>query len=628
MATIMDFLLSQGLNVPVGYSSVGSQTSSSSSIPLDSSLRNVDYLPETDITETKDTLIIECELAGVLKEDISIEVAESKLIIKGDKKRYAYRRPNQSWSYDDKNQISQSSKISEQSSQPEQWQHSNDPNVDMPSSKQDTNVQQSQVGNVPESKINRNDATEPNLPSQSFQSDMNPTSSEPIEKQQIPNVSDSSWSGQPQQQQQQQQPFQQQQSQQQSNLNDPMKTQDSSDICQPSEFRRSNVGESNINQPSSSPSSLFGSDNSQSNDDIPSSKSVEPQRPNVIDSNVNQEYSQSVEQRLGDTQQQSSQLPQQQQPDQPRSNVNEPSSQQWSSQQDTQRSNVNDPSSQKWSSQPSEQQKSNICESNVSQPSSSQSVEHIPSNSEQQSSQLPQQEQQRSNVNEPSSQQWSERPSEQQQQQKPNIGESIGNQASSEGCSGPSVSETRKQFEEKYIDEQQRQPQQQDLSSLHKDEKKPSSSSVSQTAQIFEPNKREEQRQDKPEEKKFDSDIIKSSEPTNVENKDWVQQQQEQQHEPREISSTDQSNVQQPMERQINTETTKEQQQQPQQQEFEERKYISERTFGHFKRTMDLSKMLYRLNLREEVQTHFVNGLLIIIINKKPFEPSIKIPVN
>ncbi|KAN0024297.1 hypothetical protein ACTFIV_008702 [Dictyostelium citrinum] len=580
MATIMDFLLSQGLNVPIGYSSMAGQ----STIPIDNSSRNVDFLPEVDITETKDCLIFECELAGVLKEDISIEIAESKLIIKGDKKRYAYRRPNQSWSYDDKNQGSNvgssQSKVSELSSgSSEQWQHSGDPSVDSQSKnvesnsnmqyKQDPDVQQqpkSQVGNLPESIAKDSGPNEDNLPSQPIQSDINSASSEqrnaPTENQSS-GVNDQSMQQNPSSQQwsdlqQQQQPFQQSQSKPSSNLNDPLQN-----------------SESNVNQPSS----LQGSDINQSNVNKPSSQTVDQQTSNVGgESNNNQGSSQSVEQRPSNIEQQSSRLPQQQ--GQQRSNID----------------GVDQPSSKF-----SEQRQSNF----------------------EQSSQLPQhqQEQLRSNLNEPS-----------MQQEGPNV-----NQPPSEVCSGPSVSETRKQFEENSLGEQQRQQQPQESGSLHKDEKKPSSS-VSQTAQLFETNIGEQQNQDKPEEKKFDSDVIRSSEPTSIqasdENKDWSQQQSKE-ISPPEDSVKQSGVVQQPMEiqHQMDTGTQKfsqsaQQQTQQRQQDFEERKYISERTFGHFKRTMDLSKMLYRLNLREGVDTHFVNGLLIIKFDKKPFEPSIKIPVH
>ncbi|KAN0038810.1 hypothetical protein ACTA71_001001 [Dictyostelium dimigraforme] len=612
MATIMDFLLSQGLNVPIGYS-MGSQ----SAIPMDSSSRNVDFLPEIDITETKDCLIFECELAGVLKEDISIEIAESKLIIKGDKKRYAYRRPNQSWSYDEKNQNtefgadSSRPKVTELSGggEGEQWKHGSDPNVESISNQDPSFKQhQSQVGNVPESNIKSCGLNQDNL---SSQSDANQTFSEqrnvpPIETQQSSNVNDpsigqnpsqqlSNQHQQPQtqqpelQQQQQQQPFQQPQtSSSSSNINETSQQSDSSDISHPSEHQTFNFGESNVNQPS---------------------QSVEQQRSDINKPNIDKPSPQSVEQRsnMGES-----------------PNVNQPS---WQSGEQP-RSNSGESNVDQSSSQSLEQQRSNLGESNINQPAS-QSAQQRPSNNEQQSSTLPhQQEQQRSNINEPSSQQWS------QQEGVSNI-----NQPTSDVTSGPSVSDTRKQFEEKSGTEQQRQPQQQqELSSLHKDEKKPSTS-VAQTAQLFEPNKGEEQlKQDRPEEKKFDSDVIKSSEPTSVlssENKDWSKQQQE----PKEIipnESTkesnvgqpinDQSNVEQPMEKQIDAGSQQLSSPQ-QQQEYEERKFISERTFGHFKRTMDLSKMLYRLNLRE-VDTHFVNGLLIVSINKKPFEPSIRIPVH
>ncbi|KAK5579182.1 hypothetical protein RB653_008861 [Dictyostelium firmibasis] len=501
MASIMDFLLSQGLNVPIGYS-MGGQTA----LQTDTSPRNVDFLPEIDITETKDSLIFECELAGVLKDDISIEIVESKLVIKGDKKIYAYRRPNQSWSYEE-NQDSNvnvdpsRSRVSETSGESDKCQQSDDPKyehqklrqqsrVNIPTQDPNFQLQQqiSQSRDQPEAINDRKrDSNEPKLPSQP--SDINTTSFQQSNNDMDPSSDNQESSNQPILQDNPNPDWQQQQQQSSSSL-------DESNVNQPSSLQESHIGEPNINRPSS--------------------ETVE------------------------------------------------------------QKSNVNDPPLQK--------------------------------------------PQQRLDINEPSSQ-----------------------QSVSNTCEplDSSVSNTRKLYEE--ISQSDQPETQQDINSSHKDEKK--SSSVSQKAQLFESNKVEQPRQNQPEEKKFDLDFIKSSEPSNVESfqdNNWKRQQ-----EPiTEESVREQSNVEQPPENQSNVEQSKDgsqskqsqissaqsQQEQGQvqeqgQEQYRERKYVSERTFGHFKRTIDLSKMLYRLNLRE-VDTHFINGLLIISINKKPFEPSIKIPVH
>ncbi|KAN0027069.1 hypothetical protein ACTFIU_009751 [Dictyostelium citrinum] len=57
-------------------------------------------------------------------------------------------------------------------------------------------------------------------------------------------------------------------------------------------------------------------------------------------------------------------------------------------------------------------------------------------------------------------------------------------------------------------------------------------------------------------------------------------------------------------------------------------KFISERSFGNFKRYLDLTKVLYQLDLNS-IKTQFENGLLTITINKKSdYSNTIKININ
>ncbi|KAN0027071.1 hypothetical protein ACTFIU_009753 [Dictyostelium citrinum] len=56
--------------------------------------------------------------------------------------------------------------------------------------------------------------------------------------------------------------------------------------------------------------------------------------------------------------------------------------------------------------------------------------------------------------------------------------------------------------------------------------------------------------------------------------------------------------------------------------------FISERSFGNFKRYLDLTKVLYQLDLNS-IKTQFENGLLTITINKKSdYSNTIKININ
>ncbi|EAL69820.1 heat shock protein Hsp20 domain-containing protein [Dictyostelium discoideum AX4] len=59
------------------------------------------------------------------------------------------------------------------------------------------------------------------------------------------------------------------------------------------------------------------------------------------------------------------------------------------------------------------------------------------------------------------------------------------------------------------------------------------------------------------------------------------------------------------------------------------RKYLSERSFGNFKRCLDLTSILYQLDL-STIKSNFENGLLIITINKKSdlSNSSFKININ
>ncbi|KAM9981053.1 hypothetical protein ACTFIY_003341 [Dictyostelium cf. discoideum] len=58
-------------------------------------------------------------------------------------------------------------------------------------------------------------------------------------------------------------------------------------------------------------------------------------------------------------------------------------------------------------------------------------------------------------------------------------------------------------------------------------------------------------------------------------------------------------------------------------------KYLSERSFGNFKRCLDLTSILYQLDF-STIKTNFENGLLIITINKKSdlSNSSFKININ
>ncbi|KAM9964263.1 hypothetical protein ACTFIW_004019 [Dictyostelium discoideum] len=59
-----------------------------------------------------------------------------------------------------------------------------------------------------------------------------------------------------------------------------------------------------------------------------------------------------------------------------------------------------------------------------------------------------------------------------------------------------------------------------------------------------------------------------------------------------------------------------------------DKKFISERSFGNFKRSLDLTKFLYQLDLNS-INTQFENGLLTITINKKLHHSNtIKININ
>ncbi|EGC34748.1 hypothetical protein DICPUDRAFT_55588 [Dictyostelium purpureum] len=78
MATIFDILLNQHLN-----------NNDFKSFQIKKEIIN--FIPESDVIETKDSFIIETELAGVNKDDIQIEIKDSKLYIQGEKKRSTYK---------------------------------------------------------------------------------------------------------------------------------------------------------------------------------------------------------------------------------------------------------------------------------------------------------------------------------------------------------------------------------------------------------------------------------------------------------------------------------------------------------------------------------------------------------
>ncbi|EGC36935.1 hypothetical protein DICPUDRAFT_91743 [Dictyostelium purpureum] len=70
MATVFDILLNQHYNTLNNKEPYG-----------------IGFEPELDVVETTDSFIIETELPGVNKDDIQIEIKDSKLYIQGEKKR-------------------------------------------------------------------------------------------------------------------------------------------------------------------------------------------------------------------------------------------------------------------------------------------------------------------------------------------------------------------------------------------------------------------------------------------------------------------------------------------------------------------------------------------------------------
>ncbi|KAM9946350.1 hypothetical protein ACTFIT_004657 [Dictyostelium discoideum] len=76
------------------------------------------------------------------------------------------------------------------------------------------------------------------------------------------------------------------------------------------------------------------------------------------------------------------------------------------------------------------------------------------------------------------------------------------------------------------------------------------------------------------------------------------------------------------------TTTTKENKEDENKTKSTDKKFISERSFGNFKRYLDLTKILYQLDLNS-INTQFENGLLTITINKKlHYSNTIKININ
>ncbi|KAN0035981.1 hypothetical protein ACTA71_005279 [Dictyostelium dimigraforme] len=76
------------------------------------------------------------------------------------------------------------------------------------------------------------------------------------------------------------------------------------------------------------------------------------------------------------------------------------------------------------------------------------------------------------------------------------------------------------------------------------------------------------------------------------------------------------------------TPSTKENREDENKTKSNDKKFISERSFGNFKRYLDLTKVLYQLDLNS-INTQFENGLLTITINKKSdYSNTIKININ
>ncbi|EAL68939.1 heat shock protein Hsp20 domain-containing protein [Dictyostelium discoideum AX4] len=78
----------------------------------------------------------------------------------------------------------------------------------------------------------------------------------------------------------------------------------------------------------------------------------------------------------------------------------------------------------------------------------------------------------------------------------------------------------------------------------------------------------------------------------------------------------------------VTTTATKENKEDENKTKLSDKKFISERSFGNFKRYLDLTKVLYQLDLNS-INTQFENGLLTITINKKlHYSNTIKININ
>ncbi|EGC36917.1 hypothetical protein DICPUDRAFT_91744 [Dictyostelium purpureum] len=97
MATIFDILLNQHLNNNNNNNKYHCTKSSPQTTQdqqqqqQETKVERIDFLPELDVVETKESLIIETELAGVSKDDIQIEIKDSKLYIQGEKKRSTHK---------------------------------------------------------------------------------------------------------------------------------------------------------------------------------------------------------------------------------------------------------------------------------------------------------------------------------------------------------------------------------------------------------------------------------------------------------------------------------------------------------------------------------------------------------
>ncbi|KAN0025537.1 hypothetical protein ACTFIU_001814 [Dictyostelium citrinum] len=55
-------------------------------------VNTIDIIPSIDVTMTKDMILVETELAGISKDDIEIDIKNSILTIKGEKKKNSFQQ--------------------------------------------------------------------------------------------------------------------------------------------------------------------------------------------------------------------------------------------------------------------------------------------------------------------------------------------------------------------------------------------------------------------------------------------------------------------------------------------------------------------------------------------------------